>query len=373
MKELDKVSLLFEMLFETDLVAVNRKIYEIKVSKEYNRLSEAVVALSDTEPMREIIQRYNKLDIEGILTYDRALEVQKEIKELDQKVNFIKNFNPYLANADNAIDYGVKTVGDINVEVSAKNQKVNDFTSKKGVTAPHRRKVMAIKAFSWYKEAKKQIYLLIENSKMFLSRIRYSKVRYKSLSFQTILMVLLMILTFGFVFFAPNIAEGYQKVMIDFRKGILTNVYPLNGNIIQTIGTISMYVMCAAFALFYIIRTHYYYYGYRVASKMRSHVEKQEHIVNQLDETSIKFERDLMKRIKRPHKVKTSIASVGILSDESNFSFNEVFDYMYNEKEYYFAKHKFLLVIANILFAICLIASFLVILLPFIVQLPFVK
>ena len=358
MKELDKVSLLFEMLFETDLVNVNRKIYEIKVSKEYNRLSEAVVALSDTEPMKEVVKRYNKLDVEGILTYDRALEVQKEIKELDQQVNFIKNFNPYLADPDNAIDYGVKTVGDINVEVSAQNQKVNDFTNKKGVTAPHRRKVMAIKAFSWYKEAKKQIYLLIENSKMFLSRIRYSKVRYKSLSFQTLLMIIGTVISFLGVCFMPEFSA--------LRNGTLPPIF-------QAIGVISIYITWASLALYYVIRTHYYYYGYRVASKMRSHVERQEHIVNQLDETSVKFERDLMKRIKRPHKVKTSIASVGVLSDENNFSFNEVFDYMYNEKEYYFSKYKFMLIIANVLFAVCLIASFIVMLLPFIMQLPFVK
>ena len=358
MKELDKVSLLFEMLFETELSSVNRKIYEIKVSKEYNRLSEAVVALSDTEPMKEIIKRYNKLDIEGILTFDRALQVQKEIKELDQKVNFIKNFNPYLSNADNVTDYGVKTVGDINVEISAKNQKVNDFTTKKGVTAPHRRKVMAIKAFSWYKEAKKQIYMLIENSKIFLSRIRYSKVRFNSLGFQFILMLLFSLAAILGICFNPEMAA--------FRAGTLPTLY-------QAIGTISTYVMIGCVAIYMIIRAHYYHYGYRVASKMREHVEKQEHIVNQLDETSIKFERDLMKRIKRPRKVKTSIASVGVLCDENNFSFNEVFDYMYNEKEYYFAKFKYVLVIANILFALCLIAALLVGILPVIMQLPIAK
>ena len=342
MRENDKVALLFEMMCDTDLAIVNRKITEIKMSKEYNRVSEAIVALADSASMKEIVDRYNKLDVDAIVTFERALEVEKEIRRLDEKISIVKNFNPYLSLEENVKEYGVKTVGDINVEISSVNQPVDNFTSKQGVTVNHRRKVMAIKAFTWYKEAKKSIYMMIENSKMFLSRIRSSKVKYGSLSLEFFIAVVFALVTGGVVLFNPC----FQS----FREGTL------NAGL-MFMGTFSVYLLLISVIVVTVIKVHYSNYGYRQASKLSKQIAKKNRIVDRLDEASIKFERELMSQISKPHKVSTLVSSVAVLNDDANFSFNEVFEYMYNEKEYYYAKHKVLLTISNIFFALTVIAS----------------
>ncbi|MDY4788418.1 MAG: hypothetical protein SO253_03775 [Bacilli bacterium] len=354
MREYDKVALLFEMLIDTDLASVNRKITEIKMSKEYNRLSEAIVALSTTESMKDVVRRYNKLDIEGILTFERALEVEKEIKELDKRIGFLGNFNPYLVNEDNARQYGIKTVGDVSVEVSANNMKVNDFTTKEGVTTNHRRKIMKIKAFNWYKEAKKAVYLIIENTKLYLTRIRKSKVRFKSLGLEFIILSLLLCASLGLTFFSKN--------MEAFRLGALNNS-------MMILGLVSLYTLLISFMFVSIIRVHYRYYGFRMASKMRKNLKYQQQVIRELDECSIKFERDLISQVRKPRKVKTSLVSTGILNEKNNLSFNEVFEYMYSEKEYYYSKHKTVLVLSNIFFMIGVLAAVILISLPLIIAL----
>lgn len=352
MRALDKTALLFEMLLGSDMTNVNRKIDEIRFSDEYVRVSNFMPETSNTQIGQDIKQRFNSLDIFGVLSMQRILEVEQEIKELDRRISNFTTVNPYLANGvENK--YKVSKVGDISVEISTEGMKLNEFTTYEGVKASNRKKVLKHKLFNWYIEAKKGIADSIDNSKLMLSRVRRSKIKLRSIQFQHALILIFTIIFAGLVCFMPSIAMPSGNafdVFVKYRAGTCSTIQ----QIVITAGlTLSFALTLISKLCCIAIRT----YPFHVASKLRKQITHQKNLVARLDDVSYDFEKEVINKSKKPFKVKRAINSLSILNSTSSINSQELFDYVYSEKEYYIEHRKHALSFHNVIFAIAIIIA----------------
>ena len=176
MKDFDKAALLFELLLGSDMRMVNRKIDEVSVSPDYRRVSGVMTSFYSTQLLEDVKKRFHQIDLYGVLSFNRALEVAKEVRDLDQRIAQLTTVNPYLSAGEGARKYKVRTVGQVGVEISTRGMQLNEFVTHQGVLRAHRTKQVKIKLFAWYKDAKASIIDMVETSKMFISKIRKSKV-----------------------------------------------------------------------------------------------------------------------------------------------------------------------------------------------------
>ncbi len=335
-KKFDRTALLFEMLLGTDMYVVNRKIDEIRLSPEFVRVSNYMPEASGTQLMFDVRTRFNALDVYGILSMQRALEVEQEIIELDRRIKNFPSLNPYLSNGAEG-RYKVKTVGDIAVEISAQGMLLNDFTTHEGVEATNRRKVLKGKVFAWYKEAKKGFMEMIDNSKLMLSRVRLSKIKFGSICFQHVFIALAAVAMIACLFFSPTFAKYLDGSLGQYEKwGI----------------TIAFYLTFLCLMLSTIVVVHYRSYPFRTASRLRKQITKQRRLVSALNNRSYDFEKSIINSSKTPRKVNTLIKRISVLGDYQKMTAGQIFDYVYCEKEYYYEHHKGGLRFHNIVYAI---------------------
>jgi len=336
MKQIDKTELLFEMLLGTDMNNVNRKIEEVKLSPEYARVCNFIPESASSQLGYDIKQRFDSLDIYGVLSLQRILEVEKEIKELDRRISSFPSLNPYLSNGGEH-KFSVKKVGDIAVEISAQGMTLNDFTSFDGVRPDNRKKILKQKLFNWYIEAKKGIANSIDNSKLMLSRIRNSKIKIRSLDFQNTLLVIGTSIMLINLAFNPYIG-GYFGQTIN--------------PIVSVIETFLVYCSIIATLLSCTLITRYKSFPFKVASKLRKQIINQKNLVEELEEKSYQFEKSVLSSSKSSFKINNQVRSLSILSSDEKISNAELFDYVYSEKEYYIQHKRHILKAHNIVFGV---------------------
>lgn len=342
MKDFDKTALLFELILGPDMRLVNRRIDQISISSEYRRVSGVIGSFYSTQLLEDVKKRFYQIDLYGIIEYERALEVVKELKDLDKRIQQLPTINPYLAVGSSPRKYNVKTVGQIGVEISTRGMRLNEFVNHPGVLKPHRTKQVKIKLFAWYKDAKASVVDLVETSKMFIYKVRKSKVRFRSLRLQSFLQWLLGAAALGYIFICPQL-EGFRTGTLDQTQANLL--------------TYGIYALLGALALASAIRANYKHYGFRFASKVRGQVVKQEKLMDKLDKTSNDFERYVIRRTKQPRKFNKMIDSFNVIQEKQTANLNNVIDYYHCEKEYYYHRRRWLLVFNHIFFAIGAIAS----------------
>ena len=284
MKQFDKTALLFEMLLGTDMQNVNRKIEAIRVSPEYVRVANFIPSASSTQSLADVRERFDAIDIYGILSVNKALVIEQEIKELDRRLSAFPSLNPYLADGSEK-KYKLRRVGQIAVEINSEGMIVDDFVTNKGVTTSNRRKVIKSKLFNWYKEAKKGFLDHIENSKLMLSKIRNSKIGFGSINFQYYLLALSTIVFLGCLLFLPSLSS-YRDGTMDSNLAVLH--------------TLAFYVCLICAAVSAVIKAAYKTYPFRMASKMRKQVVKQRKLVDELASKSYYFEKVLWMPLKLP-------------------------------------------------------------------------
>jgi len=342
MKQFDKTALLFEILLGSDMFLVNRKIEEIHSSIEYNRVCSCIPSISKTQTLKDIVDQFEALDIYGILSMTRALEVERQINEMDRRLSAFPSINPYLVEPEQVKNYSVSTVGNVNVEISAQGMKLNEFTTHTGVLPSHRKKIVKLKAFNWYKEAKASIAEMIETSKLFLTKIRKSRVRYKSLTAQYLVLTLITVAAVVYLSFFPETLLWRTNSFGDYRQLIFT---ALGG------------AMIFSYLIVSLLHIDYQTFGFRMASKVRQQVVRQESLITQLDNKSEKFERELVDMAGKPRKMNIATTSVGVINEYRKFNATDLLDYVYCESEYYHNKHSKKLLFHNIFFVLGFIAS----------------
>lgn len=341
MKALDKTVLLFELLLGTDMARVNEKIDQIHFSDFYGRVVRVVPTLARTQLLADVVERYHHIDLYGILSIQRALEVEQELVELDRRIRLLPTINPYLADGGER-PYEVKTVGQVGVEISAQGMRFDDFVSHQGVLARHRNKVVKLKAFAWYKEAKRGLTEMIDDSKLMLQKIRKAKLTFKSLGFQYVFTSILVVGVVVFLLFFPQ-SEAYRLGTLSWLP--------------RTIYTGIVYGIAVCYGFLSIAHHHYKTYPFRMASSLRRNVAKQQKLSDTLDEISETFERQLVQATKMPRKITTSIHKVAVIGEQRRHNTSELIDYVYSEKEFYFERHRAFLVLHNIAFAGIVLAS----------------
>lgn len=348
MKQFDKTALLFEILLGSDMFLVNRKIEEIHSSVEYNRVCSCIPSISKTQTLKDIVDQFAALDIFGILSMNRALEVERQVNEMDRRLSAFPSINPYLVEPEQVRNYSISTVGNVNVEISAQGMKLNEFTTHTGVLPSHRKKIVKLKAFNWYKEAKASIAEMIETSKLFLTKIRKSKVRYKSLTAQYIVLTIISLAAIAYLAFFPETLPWRTTGFGDYRDLAFT---ALGG------------VMVLSYLVVSLLRLDYKTFGFRMASKVRQQVVRQEGLIEQLNNKSEKFERELVDMAGKPRKMNISTTSVGVINEYRKFNATELLDYVYCESEYYHDKHSRKLLFHNLFFVLGFMSSAAVLLL----------
>ena len=331
MRKIDKATLLFEYLLGPDMTSVNRKIEEIKMSKEYVRVANFIPSASSTQILADVKERFNAIDIYAILSLEKALHIEKEIKELDRRLSSFPSINPYLASFTN--DYHVKRVGQVAIEINSEGMALNDLTNNGGLTAANRKKVLKTKVFNWYKEAKKGLADMADNSKMMLSKIRNSTIRFTSINLQHYVLIVAAVICLFAYYLLPN----YKTVSLD--------LYPV-------ISTIGLYVLLICVVLSSILKVIYKTYPYRMASKLSQQVKHQDHLIDELASKSYRFEKSLISSAKVTGDVKMMISKISILNNKETISNSELFEYVYSEKEYYIAHYRWQLIAHCVIFAI---------------------
>lgn len=332
MRSIDKTALLFELLLGTDMFLVNQKIEKIRYSPEYMRLYRASPMLSKTQSLTDVAQRFAKIDLYGILSLKRALEVEQEIYELDRRLKKFPSINPYLSDG-NEKDYNVKTLGNIGVEINAQGMSLNDFVTYKGVLSNNRKKILKLKAFNWYKEAKVALMEMVDNSNLMLRKIRNGKVFYFSLGIEFYLSLITTSVLLIYILFCPEMAS-YRTNPNNFMYNLLLIINLVSNGV----------VMC--------LHKIYVSFPFRIASAVRRQVITQERLSQKLDQVSSKFERQLINKAKAPQKMDILLKKIAIVGENRHYSPIDLLDYAYCEKEYYYCHHRALLFIYNIFFVI---------------------
>lgn len=343
MKLVDKTILLFETLLGvSDMKHVNHKIHEIQFSQEYIRLSNWAPTAARTQLLSDVIDRFEKIEIFALTSYTDALEAEQEIKDLDRRVSDFNGINPYLSYQSNKT-YKVKKVGNVGVEINARGVKLNEFTTNKLVTKQNRRKVVHMKAFEWYRQAKRAFRNMIEESKSILHRVRECVLKFKSVDFEYGFSFIQMIALMGMLFLIQ------QPIVEIYRTGQMEPVYDI--------------AITAAFALFVVNfillaagRAYYKYFSFRLASKLRKQILRQDKSIEHLEYLSVKFEKDLAKIVRKPRKVKISLENVSIMQRYGIMPHAEILDYIYCEKDFFHEKHRGVLRMMNVAFTILTLA-----------------
>lgn len=342
MKDFDKAALLFELLLGSDMRMVNRKIDEVSVSPDYRRVSGVMTSFYSTQLLEDVKKRFHQIDLYGVLSFNRALEVAKEVRDLDQRIAQLTTVNPYLSAGEGARKYKVRTVGQVGVEISTRGMQLNEFVTHQGVLRAHRTKQVKIKLFAWYKDAKASIIDMVETSKMFISKIRKSKVVFKSLNLESALLWLFSLGAIGYLVICPQ--------MVGFRDGSLPATQ-------ATLLTYALYGVVAMLVIASGIRAHYKYYGFRFASALKGQATRQENLMTKLDKVSNEFEKYVIQRAKQPAKFSKLIDSFSVIQEKQTTNISNVVDYYHCEKEYYFSRYAWLVAIHHVIFALGIIIS----------------
>lgn len=331
MKNLDKVALLFEMMIGSDMVFVNDKVERIRFSPEYTRLYRAAPMLSKTQSLSDVASRFNNIDLYGIMSLSKALEIEREIKELDKRLKRFPSINPYLSDGQEK-DYNVRTLGDIGVEINAQGMPLDEFMTYKGVLTANRKKILKMKAFTWYKEAKVALLEMVENSKLMLRKIRNGRINYISLMLQ---FYVSLASTVGLVFYL-----GFTPANLNYR---------LNSNLIYDLFIILALI---GFGVVSVIHTFYRFYPFRVASNVRKQINRQEELSKKLDDVSEKFERRLLDKAANAEKLDVLLKKMAIIGNSRNYNPIDLLDYAYSEKEFFYNRYKWMLITYNVAFVI---------------------
>ena len=331
MRKVDKAALLFEYLLGPDMNSVNRKIEEIKMSDEYVRVSNFIPSTSSTQTLNDVKERFNAIDIYAVLSLDKALQIEKEIKELDRRLASFPSINPYLAN--NIGEYQIKRIGQIALEINSEGMTIDDLNNSSGLTPANRKKVLKTKIFNWYKEAKKGLADMVDNSKLMLARVRNSRIRFTSINLQHYVLI--------FAFFICLI--GYYLLPV-YKTNSLA-IYPY-------ISTIGLYIILICVTISSILKVIYKTYPFRIAAKLGQQVKHQDHLIEDLANKSYQFEKSIISSTKVNGDVKTMLKKISVVNQHDNISNNQLFEYIYSEKEYYIAHYRWQLIMHCIIFAI---------------------
>ena len=343
MKKIDKTILLFESLLGvSDSTLVNYKINELSSSQEYKRLSSWISTASKAQLLEDVVERYNKINIYAISTYDEALATEQEIMDLYRRVNEFTGINPYLANGSEK-DYKIKALGDIGVEVNARGINLNEFTTSKNVSRINRRKVVIMKAFNWYREAKIILKNIKEELKDLMSRVKVSKLKFKSLDLEHLFTNVLLIGTIIAFFFGPF------GTFIEWRTEAKDPV----------VSTILFSLVCAlglATIVVNVIYTVYKTYPFHLSSSMRRQIVNQKLMIDDLEKSSIKLEKELAQTVKKPRKIKIPLDNVSIIRKYSSKTNAEILDYVYSENDYFYRKNRGKLNVMHVAFIVAVLS-----------------
>jgi len=342
MKSSDRSILLFETLIGvSDSTLVNYKINEIQASPEYKRLSTWIASASKTQLLEDVISRFNAINIYAITSYEEALKIEQELKDLDRRVTSFTGINPYLTNGSEK-DYKVKTVGDVGVEINARGIQLDEFASNKNVSRINRRKVIIMKAFGWYREAKAVIKSLQEDVKSLVARVRGSKLNYTSLNLEHGFTNLMFVLVTALFFFGTN------EAFVNWRSGALDDLYS-----IILFGLFTL--LGLATVIINIIHTKCKNYSFHLSSTLRKQLNDHDAMLNELEDKSIKLEKELAKITTKPKKIKISLNNVSVMKKFSRLSTPDILDYIYSESDHFYQNNRGSLIFMHIAFVLSLI------------------
>lgn len=322
MNKLDKTVLLFETLLNvSDPNHVDRKINQIQVSDEYIRLNSWVPTAAKTQMLEDVVKRFNSIQIFAIQSFEEGLRIEQEIKDLDRRVNDFTGVNPYLANSSSK-QYKVKTLGEVDVEINARGVQLNDFSTNKLVNKNNRRKVLIMKAFAWYREAKRAFVEIQDVATSLISRLRATKLSFKSLSFESVVAFLEVVALVGMFLFFP----GADTVIGRWRSGALEK-----WDVVMT-GLTAVALMC--YVVIMSCKTFYKTIAFRLSSNLKKRLNNQGKLMSELEENSVKLERDLAGRSRKARKINISLDSVSILRRYTKNTNEQILEYVYCEADY---------------------------------------
>lgn len=340
MKKLDKTILLFETLLGvSDPTLVNHKINEISAMPEYKRLCAWISTSSKTQILEDVVARFKAINVYGISTYDEGLRIQQEIIDLDRRVTDFTGINPYLANGSEK-NYKVKALGDIGVEINARGIHLDEFTTYKGVSRINRRKVIIMKAFSWYREAKIVLKDIQDELKALIARIRVSKLKFSSLNFEHFFTNLLFVASVGCFLFVPQLDA--------WRNGAVS---PLFDTILLGLAG----VLGLSTLIVNLIYTKYKTYPFHLGSTVRRQIVGQRVMIDDLEKKSVKLEKTLAKKVKKPRKLRIPLDNVSIIRKYSRKTNAELLDYVYAENDYFYQHHRRLLGFMHFVFVVAIL------------------
>ena len=341
MKKLDKTILLFETLLGvSDPTLVNHKINEISAMPEYKRLGAWISTTSKTQILEDVVARFKAINIYAITTYDEALTVQQEIIDLDRRVTDFTGVNPYLSNGSEK-NYKVKALGDIGVEINARGIHLDEFTTYKGVSRINRRKVVIMKAFTWYREAKIVLKDIQDELKSLIARIRVSKLKFSSLNFEHFFTNFLFVgALIGFLFI-PNFE--------DWRNGAVSPLF--DTVLLGLFGVLGLSTLIVN-----LIYTKYKTYPFHLGSTVRRQIVGQRVMINDLERNSVKLEQLLAKKTKKARKLRIPLDNVSIIRKYSRKTNAELLDYVYAENDYFYQRNRRLLGFMHFAFVVAILS-----------------
>lgn len=339
MDNFDKVALLFETLRGPEQQLINRKISHIKLSKPYDYLTRLAASISKTEDEEKVIEQFTQLDFMSVKTYEQAMLIELEIRRLNYSLALSPSFNPFLLD-ENARNYSVKNIGELVVEINGQKVPLSEFTNDQNTLSANRKKTLRIQACKWYNEAKMVILDMIETSKIIIKNITKVKINYYSLGLEFFVMLLLSIFLVGDILLSD------------------VNLYRLDPT--NTWYNVGIFIVLLATAFLAIVRRIYRTYPYRMASKVKKQIEQETALLKSLDDMNAKFIEIINNKGQGASGFDVLIKKISVINDKRNVTTNQLLDYAYNPKEYFYRTHQELLLANNLVFALGFLVAVLV-------------
>ncbi|MDD4065780.1 MAG: hypothetical protein PHY11_02130 [Bacilli bacterium] len=339
MNKYDELALLFEAVNGPDINLIRHKIDEVRKSPEYMRLSQLTLSLSNAQSLYEIINKFMALDIYSVKSYQEAIEVEIEVKTLDAKLKEIPSVNPLFA-ADVFSDYNVSKVGDIETEANGQVVSLNDIANNVNVLSSPRKKALKLKIINWFTEAKSTFKLMNENYHTLYRKIRDIKLQFTSLDIEYAL-----ILAGCIIFFVDILISDFQWYRLD------------PNNWFYNFG--ALFIMLDT-AFMSCVHRYYKKFPERLVRDVKYQLTHYDETLDDLNAFCTSMSDNISEKAQKPSDLNIVVKDLAFYK-KHDLTSKQLKDYIYNPKEYFYARHQKLLLAYNICFVVGLVVMTLII------------
>lgn len=318
---------------------VNRRVRSMQ--RSYDILSHKINNLSRTPRTQPLIDEFNSINLQALVTLEQCDAVQDSMDRLTQHADTVLALNPYLVDIHSR-NTRRKNLGDIQLDQNGATIRLSDFLSIRGTTREAREETMKRLLNDWLYEANESLHRKVQFAEMNLASIRKSKLKLPWPFFLRILATLALFGLIAAILLLPEFAS--------WRSGVFTGH--------DRFVTVALYLAVVAFGLACIACTHAKNFPLQFAKVYERELTAAKRAKEQLLSRREKLERLLLRKARSGGRVNESFRLFTIYSPRLAAD-NKAKSYLFQESTFYKKHYGLALFLSNtIILASLLVTAF---------------